>query len=72
MLSTLDIIIIVIGSLAVVLYATLKIIQLVKYKKEFKNCIKSGMTQLQAKEYCDRFFNKKKSKEQEKDKLYEE
>lgn len=68
----LEIILYSIIGLAVLIYAFFSIRKTVLYNKEFKACIKSGMTKLQAKEYCDKFFNKKKNKEQEKDELYEE
>lgn len=76
MLSILDIIIITAGGIAIILYAVLKIRQTIKYNKEFNECIKNGMTKLQAKKYCDELFNKKKRKkvtqEEEKDEIYEE
>ena len=73
MLSVLDIILISLGGIAVVLYAFFKIRETIKYNKEYKACIDSGMTPIQAKEYCDKFFSrKKKDKEQETDKIYEE
>ena len=71
-MHVLEIIIYSILGLALVLYAVFSIRKTVLYNKEFKACLKSGMTKLQAKEYCDKFFNKKNNKDAEKDEIYEE
>lgn len=73
MLSVLDIILICLGATAVIIYAILSIRKAIKYRKEYQSCLESGMTPLQAKEYCDRFFSKKKKDKQDQaDKIFEE
>ena len=64
MLSVLDIILISLGGLCVVIYGTLKTIQVVKFKKLVKLYIKEGLTEIQAREKAYKMtHNKPKNNE---------
>lgn len=75
MLSIIDIILISIGGLAVVIYATLKIIQVVKFKKLTKQYMDElEINELEARKRAYEFVyhKRKKATEQEEDDEYEE
>lgn len=77
MLSALDIVLISLGGCAIVIYTTLKIIQVVKFKKLVKLGIEHNMTEGQARENAYRLvYNKRKKYEvedvNEEDNIYED
>lgn len=75
MLSVLDIILISLGALCVVIYTTLKVIQLVKYKKLTEQIFSEteDITWEQAKHQAyEVIYHKKNKKKTEEDVTYEE
>lgn len=79
MLSALDIVLISLGGCAIVIYTTLKIIQVVKFKRLVKLGIEHNMTEAQARENAYRVvYNKRKYKNadiedvNEEDNIYED
>lgn len=63
-MSALDIVLISLGALAVVIYATLKTLQVIKFKKYVKLGIESGLTELEARQNATQvvYGSKKKQK----------
>ena len=63
MLSALDIVLISLGGLCIVIYATLKIIQVVKFKKLVKLGMEHNMTELEARKNAYESVYHKRKKE---------
>ena len=72
MLSVLDIVIISLGGICVVLYTTIKIIKVLKFKKMIQLGLEHGLTETQARENAYRSVYNKKKKIEETEEIMED